>query len=169
MEKHRDSKSPKPEADGSPNGEAGVWNPEFVDRLRNSVRLAGGPTAFHAKSGIPLRTLANLLAGQEPKAGQLLAISRGCGVSLDWLMTGEGPVHPIRVDSSIAASKDFDEASLRYAIELIDVFLINRNITLPPHKKAAVTTAFYSMCLDGLLKDTAHGERTLERLVSLAS
>lgn len=59
-------------------------------RLALAVKSAGGNKAVSEKSGIPLRTLARLLAGQEPKAEHLVRVAAACGVSLDWLATGDG-------------------------------------------------------------------------------
>lgn len=49
------------------------------------------------RTGIASRTLSNVLAGQEPKYSQLLAISEASGVRLEWLATGTGPM---RADGS---------------------------------------------------------------------
>lgn len=61
---------------------------EIGRRLAAAVKNAGGNKAVSAKSGVPLRTLDRLLAGQEPKVSHLVQLSDACGVSLDWLATG---------------------------------------------------------------------------------
>ena len=42
------------------------------------------------RSGVPLGTVNNYLAGGEWKVSTALALARACGVSLEWLATGEG-------------------------------------------------------------------------------
>lgn len=65
---------------------------EIGTRLAVVVKRAGGNKVVATKSGVPLRTLARLLAGQEPKVEHLVRLADTCGVSLDWLATGKGGV-----------------------------------------------------------------------------
>jgi DNA-binding phage protein len=71
---------------------ANCIDPAVTERLRLVVREAGGHGRISEKSGITSRTLSNLLAGQEPKLSQLLAIARTCDVRLEWLAIGVEPM-----------------------------------------------------------------------------
>lgn len=67
-------------------------NPEIVERIKQAVKKGGGNKVVSEKSGIPIRTLGNYLGGlTEPKASAIGALCRVCGVSLQWLIYGEGP------------------------------------------------------------------------------
>jgi len=53
--------------------------------------LAGSGDALARKAAIPRRTLETWLAGKAgPKALKIVSIARAAGVSVDWLITGEG-------------------------------------------------------------------------------
>lgn len=73
---------------------ANCIDPAVTERLRVAVKDAGGHGRVSEQSGITSRTLSNLLAGQEPKLSQLLAIARTCDVRLEWLATGIEPMRP---------------------------------------------------------------------------
>jgi phage repressor protein C with HTH and peptisase S24 domain len=62
------------------------------ERIRGAVNAAGGYTAVAATKLVAGRTLSNLIAGQEPKYSQLLAIAQATGVRLEWLTSGSGPM-----------------------------------------------------------------------------
>jgi phage repressor protein C with HTH and peptisase S24 domain len=64
------------------------------ERIRGAVNAAGGYTAVAATKLVAGRTLSNLIAGQEPKYSQLLAIAQATGVRLEWLASGTGPMRP---------------------------------------------------------------------------
>lgn len=65
-------------------------------RIRRCAELAGSGDALAQKAAIPRRTLETYLSGEaEPKASRLAAIADAAGVSLNWLVTGEGPEEPI--------------------------------------------------------------------------
>lgn len=50
--------------------------------------------------GIPYRTFQNYLLGErEPNAKAMAAIRTHLGVSLDWLLTGEGTMYPLQSSS----------------------------------------------------------------------
>jgi hypothetical protein len=65
-----------------------------AERLRQAIKAAGGVGAVSAKSGVKSRTLTRLLGGQEAKQSALVALADACGVSLEWLATGRGPMRP---------------------------------------------------------------------------
>ncbi len=63
-----------------------------AERIREAVKHAGGHRVVTTRSGIKGRTLSSLLGGQEPKHGQIVAVAETCGVSIEWLATGRGPL-----------------------------------------------------------------------------
>jgi phage repressor protein C with HTH and peptisase S24 domain len=63
------------------------------DRIRQCSELAGSGDALARKTSIPRRTLETYLTGKtEPKASRIEAIARAVGVSVHWLVTGDGPM-----------------------------------------------------------------------------
>lgn len=63
----------------------------FSERLKLAVKSAGGVALISQQADIPKRTLETYLSGQtEPKVSKIIAIAESCGVSVGWLMTGEG-------------------------------------------------------------------------------
>ncbi|GAB4216294.1 MAG: XRE family transcriptional regulator [Synechococcales cyanobacterium] len=61
------------------------------DRLR---LLLGEETVFHFanRCGLPDSTLRKYMTGSQPTADRLALIARCSGVSVDWLVSGEGPM-----------------------------------------------------------------------------
>ena len=74
-------------------------DPEAVSRLELAVRMAGGATETSRRSGIPLSSLRTYLRGRELRRKALVALSGATGVTLEWLATGLGPMHPDTVIS----------------------------------------------------------------------
>lgn len=95
MSDQGDSESPKSSDLALPGFDDEVLKAEIGTRLRQAVKIGGGNKAVAAKSGIPLRSLGNLVGGQAPNVIQLVRIAEACGVSVDWLATGRLPVHPL--------------------------------------------------------------------------
>jgi phage repressor protein C with HTH and peptisase S24 domain len=74
-------------------------NPEidhaFRERMDICAKLAGNATVLADRSGISRRAIGTYLSGaSDPTRARLISISRACGVSLDWLATGKGPMRP---------------------------------------------------------------------------
>lgn len=63
---------------------------DIAKRLRWAVERAGGPGVVSAKSGVVLRTLGNYTSGKnDVKATALVRLAEVCGVSVEWLATGQ--------------------------------------------------------------------------------
>jgi len=65
---------------------------EVAQRLADAVRLAGGPLEVSRRSGIPRRSLNHYLAGRGMKMTTMAPLAEVCGVNLEWLATGRGPM-----------------------------------------------------------------------------
>lgn len=63
---------------------------DVAKRLKSAVENANGNRAVSERSGVPLSTLNGYLAGRDMKASAAAKIARACGVSLEWLLIGEG-------------------------------------------------------------------------------
>ena len=62
---------------------------EFIERLNEITRKAGGQSALSRISGIPESTLADYFKGGEPTRPQLIALAKAADKTISWLMTGE--------------------------------------------------------------------------------
>lgn len=71
-------------------------------RLRQAVRAAGGNRVVSEKSGVKVGTLADYLAGGEQKLSNTIALAEACGVSLEWLATGAGPMKSEEFPAAVA-------------------------------------------------------------------
>lgn len=65
------------------------------ERIKICASKVGGYDSLYDKTGIPVRTLSNYSAGiNDIKSAALVSIAGAAGVSLDWLITGEGEPEP---------------------------------------------------------------------------
>ncbi|WP_124339820.1 XRE family transcriptional regulator [Pseudomonas chlororaphis] len=62
----------------------------FHERLQRLVRIAGSANALAKRSGISQSGIQRYLKGGEPTRKMLITLAECTGVSLLWLMTGEG-------------------------------------------------------------------------------
>jgi transcriptional regulator with XRE-family HTH domain len=95
------------------------------DRLDQVVKekLGGNWAELARLSGLTPSTLQGVKDGKDPRANTLLRISAVVGVTVDWLLTGEGPMYR----SQIAAPAGRSGLSPTYAEEAppIDQTVIN--------------------------------------------
>lgn len=78
---------------------------ENSDRAQELAKTFGGRIelalsgesahAFSKRAGIPDSTLRKYLAGTMPGVGNLLLLAKTLNVTLDWLVTGAEPMHPL--------------------------------------------------------------------------
>ncbi|RWT79250.1 LexA family transcriptional regulator [Aeromonas caviae] len=100
---------------------------EFKERL---AQLLQGQSArsFAAKAGMADTTLRQYLYGRsEPNMSQLIKIAATAGVSIDWLATGEGAMHP-RAPGAVAEHApryDDQDAAFLEEYALIDGYHIS--------------------------------------------
>ncbi|SUD95672.1 XRE family transcriptional regulator [Pandoraea pulmonicola] len=65
---------------------------DFIARLRVLVSRAGNASALVRQAGISPSGFQKYLSGAEPSRRVLIALSEAGGVTLEWLMTGRGPM-----------------------------------------------------------------------------
>lgn len=176
MSVQRDSQSQNIEGGLPPSFGDEALKAEIGIRLRQAVKLGGGNKAVSAKSGIPLRTLANLLDGQEMKVGQLVRLAAACQVSLDWLATGRLPVHPVeqlaRFEAATGMHEEtapLDQDALETVLVVLDDQLRDAATALAPAKKAKIVAMLYALRQYGHLPDQSTLAETATRLIALAT
>lgn len=135
----------------------------LAGRIRRCADLAGSGDALSQKTAIPRRTLEDYLTGKsEPKAARLVAIARACGVSLDWLAAGEGPMRREAVYTTPAPNsggvqkadpllfKQFvnhDEDLLTAVVVAVEELFAEEGLNPSPRKKGQFVAALYELAL----------------------
>ena len=105
---------------------------DLGDRLKLALAEIGGTLAEAAKrSGIPYRSLQNYTAAsselaQQPGAEALFKIRKAFGISIDWLLTGEGDKFAKSANFSPReiTMRDYQELRARFS-NFDEVFSIN--------------------------------------------
>lgn len=89
---------------------------DLASRIREAAKEVGGLNALSKAISVPRRTLGYWLEGKQPKPDALEAIANKTGVSLEWLITGDGqkiasPLMKVlqRVNPRLATGMDLDE------------------------------------------------------------
>ena len=83
----------------------------FAERLKLACDTSE-PSEIARLLGLPYQTVANYLGGRLPKAEVLIDLSRKTGVSIHWLLTGEGPAYVGESDETSAPRSTFVDVLL---------------------------------------------------------
>lgn len=68
----------------------------FIERLQKLVAERGASLTLAGAIGVPNNTLHSWLSGSQPGRDKLLQVARSTGVSISWLVAGEGEMRPSR-------------------------------------------------------------------------
>lgn len=82
------------------NGYNGIVS-ALADRIREAARELGSLNQLAEVTGIPRRTLGNWLKGTQPKPDALERIAQKTGVSLEWLVSGDGGKYENALDRAM--------------------------------------------------------------------
>ncbi len=116
----------------------------ITERLREAVAKSGGPGQVSSRSKVALGTLNGYLAGGDMKLSNLVRLAQACGVSVEWLATGGGPLPrwerrsagntglSSAVQAPLAPPR-IDARLLAKAIEIVDSL---GGASLSPHERA---------------------------------
>lgn len=124
----------------------------FRLRLREAIKI-GGQTqeSLAAEVGVSLSGLRKWLSGAtDPGLSGVAAAAAICGVSLDWLATGEGGPQGDRQPSE----NRINEPLLAETLRLIDDWLAVNRRTMTAARKAEIAASIYAMTLE----DVAGGQ-----------
>jgi len=119
---------------------------QISDRIRRAIRRSGGNAVVSEKSGVNLKTVSNYTRGHsEPKIISLSRIAKVCGVSIDWLATGEGPKH-------LGDAPDLlDMEVLKVSITIAEEIFEGKGFS--PEDKAKIIIIIYEKGLEEKAKD----------------
>ncbi len=96
-----------------------------LQRLKNVVRDAGGPSEVARRSGIPLGSLNHYLAGREMKISALVALADACRVSIEWLAAGRE--QSMAQSQTMASCPGFTAKSLSETAHFWGLFVLLRS------------------------------------------
>ena len=130
---------------------------EFISRLKSAIEPYS-VRSFAKRAGIAPTTFNNVVNGDsEPTRLTLLAIAAAAGVSLHWLITGQGPKHSgsqePEPDQATRDAMNFvdreqkrpelDEEVLLAAIQAVEADLHDRGETMEPSDKSRLIYLLY--------------------------
>lgn len=136
------------------------------ERVRKTREMLGlGQQALATKVGVSLTTIQNYEGGKFPKGEHAVSLAKALGCTIDWLLTGEGPVYdPKRtkveyasagmlragepIKKIVAKQAALDADLLETVIEVIEEALEDSDRELPPTKKAQLVVAIYDLYQD---------------------
>lgn len=111
-------------------------------RLRRVVKALGGNAAAGRIAGVSDEMISRYLTGKaKPSYAAVAAMVGAAGLSLDWLETGVEPTPP-------SASHPLDADALATAIAIVEGWIDDRRLHMPPSKKAKVVATIYEMYLE---------------------
>lgn len=126
----------------------------FTERMRRLVSGVGSVAKLARNCGISESTVKNWVDGvADPSRARCLALARGTGASLLWLVSGEGPMWAKDVNSAAAGdsqSQVLSQESLTIAVQLAIEAVEERRGTLPPSQMAELIAIIYELLVDGL-------------------
>jgi len=112
---------------------------EMAARIDEAIRAAGGPSMVSKKSGVPRKTLFNYSTGaRDARALTLGQVAQACGVSLDWLILGQG-----QKQAGQATRSAVDKRHLATAIQAVDELESGRNLSFSADQKADLILITY--------------------------
>lgn len=113
----------------------------FTDRMKALVKRFGSIAEISRKCGIVESTVRKWVDGiSDPSRSRCIALAKGTGVSLLWLVAGQGEMtHEETASQSASQSVRLD--LLTVAIQLAEEALEGK--TLPPEKRAELVGIIY--------------------------
>lgn len=134
----------------------------FIDRMNKCADLAGNVSALAKLSGVSQSGMRNYFLGGEPTRKVLTSIANAAGVSIAWLATGEGPMHPGEPERTPAAKTSqsechIDKSIMTMAVEIFEQGLEGHNIRMLPGQKADFIASYYQL-LSGAKDEAARND-----------
>jgi hypothetical protein len=151
-------------ADLGPTSEVKLGLRERAARLREAVEASGGAAAVSRASDTAPSTLQRYLDGFDPKFSRIIAIADACGVRLEWLATGNGPMRSGDAPAGAPPGQDMDLESLAAALDIVEKLTPDapvearaqaallaheelRRVTMPGFPPAAIDPKDFAFCL----------------------
>ena len=146
----KNSSDDAPEGKGGRAAGYGVPGPDspMHDRIRHAITLAGGDKRVYERCGVSVRNLQNYKSGgAKPNAETIGRIARGTGVSLLWLVYGQGPMRAGLAEQQspyrAAGTPPLDEPALIDTIVVVEEVLTEAGLTPSPQAKAEKVLEIY--------------------------
>lgn len=121
---------------------------ERIRHIRESV-FCESRSAFSARFMVSLTTMQNYESGlREPGSFFLKELAETAGVTLDWLVKGEGPERASNASEAIAAqgavAASLNSELLATVIEDVDSLLESAGMSMQPAKRAMIYAFVYN-------------------------
>ncbi|QKT03452.1 helix-turn-helix domain-containing protein [Ectothiorhodospiraceae bacterium 2226] len=121
------------------------YGPAGVKGLPQRIAMVAdvmGKKELARRSGISESQLYRYIGGQsQPTVEPLVALAAAAGVSIRWLVSGEGPVREDAAAAHVPAPLEGDRLSA--VLEAVERALAVRETPLTPHKKAELVVLLY--------------------------
>jgi len=136
--------------------EGDIHQDEFPVRLRQAISIFGSVTALAKAIERSDGAVRKWLRGaSEPSVSDLRAIAAATGVSIQWLITGEGESQLVArgtremLGTYRADASPVDNALLEGIMETLDEELLSRGMHIPTTKRSAMVVTLYGLFRDG--------------------
>ena len=105
-------------------GREQTYSESFAERLNEIADKLGGSEVLAKETGINHDNMLDYLDGMRtPQAASVVNIARVGGVSLEWLLTGEGSYTELAKTNSVSSEwESWEEVAKRHSISTIDMF-----------------------------------------------
>lgn len=113
-----------------------------ADRIKQ-VRGTLNQEHFAIRLGVHKNTVGNYERGREPDAEFCRAVRREFGISIDWLLTGAGPMHLADVAKPAPGAAELDVALMEIVVGTVVGQLTAREARVPPHRLGQLCGAVY--------------------------
>lgn len=130
---------------------------QAVQRLRDAIRQAGGQTAISARSGIKMRSLSNYMTGlNDMKRQTVVTLADACGVTIEWLAAGRGPMRPTDSPPSSRRQEDgpaklfatVDMTRLARCLDAVTNAFGPKAPNISTRRKVQIATLLYDAMMD---------------------
>ena len=115
-----------------------------AERLRDAIRKAGGLKEVARSSGVPAGTISGYIAGGEMKVTTIVSLAEACGVTVGWLVAGEGPRSGEPEPAPTRPPEALNADRLRRAIEQAMGAFAEQDVTPDATTLARVVLIFYA-------------------------
>ena len=149
-------------------GAAPIIRHQIGSRLAEVVRLFKFKKDAAKAGGITVEQMNSYFSGTSKVPLEVaFGICRSMNVSMDWLVSGDGPM--LLSDRKPGIDPGIDEEKWQWASEVLIEWLIEQEIKLNPQKITAMIADFYQFLMSNPNPDDTELSQKLDRLARLSA